>query len=315
MKIHNSLPLVSIVILTYNNGNKLMPTLESVLFQDYPNIEIIISDDASTEKISKETADEIAGKCSEKNIDVKFYNNSVNVGVVKHSNKAFTYCSGEYIKFLPPNDTFNDSRSLALMVDYAVQNNAQIITSCANVQDNISGADLYRFPHYFQRLMLRKLSPKKLYSMLAVKNFISAIGTMYRREFFENGGYDETYKHLDDWATWLKAFRSGMSIPFINEVTVNYSLGGISSSNQNAFNSGIIHDDMITLYEREIFPYKKQINCFAYGYAKYKYGVLKNDKSLGFKFKYFLYIFFDKLKCFVKKSYVKFERTVHKAWK
>jgi len=41
------LPIVTVKILTYNNFDYLEQTIESVFSQDYPNIELIVSDDGS----------------------------------------------------------------------------------------------------------------------------------------------------------------------------------------------------------------------------------------------------------------------------
>ena len=42
-------PLVSIYTLTYNSSKTVLETLESIYLQTYPNIELIVSDDASTD--------------------------------------------------------------------------------------------------------------------------------------------------------------------------------------------------------------------------------------------------------------------------
>ena len=43
-------PLVSVIIVTYNSSKFVLETLESVKNQSYENIELIVSDDASTDK-------------------------------------------------------------------------------------------------------------------------------------------------------------------------------------------------------------------------------------------------------------------------
>ena len=48
----NNYPLVSIAILSYNTGNYVIESLNNVVEQNYPNIEIFIIDDCSTDNIS-----------------------------------------------------------------------------------------------------------------------------------------------------------------------------------------------------------------------------------------------------------------------
>ena len=43
-------PLVSIIIVTYNSANFVLETLESTKKQSYPNIELIVTDDCSSDK-------------------------------------------------------------------------------------------------------------------------------------------------------------------------------------------------------------------------------------------------------------------------
>ena len=56
-----SLPLVSVVIPTFNDRATLPGTVESVLIQSYKNLEIIIVDDAGTESVSSFLSPEIPG--------------------------------------------------------------------------------------------------------------------------------------------------------------------------------------------------------------------------------------------------------------
>lgn len=49
MNMENKYPLVSIAIITYNQKEYLRECIESCLSQDYPNIEIVIADDCSTD--------------------------------------------------------------------------------------------------------------------------------------------------------------------------------------------------------------------------------------------------------------------------
>ena len=91
---------------------------------------------------------------------------------------------------------------------------------------------------------------------MAAANTVSAAGTLFQRSFFsEHGGFDEDYRLLEDWPTWLKLARSGVQIPYLPRATVLYGHGGVSSAEGNAFRSERLKDDMRLCYEKEILPY------------------------------------------------------------
>ena len=98
--------LISFIILTYRNFDGIYDTLDSVFKQDYPMIEIIISDDASP------NASEELPKIREY-IDLHKGDNITNViinaikengGTVKNMNQALKLANGEYIKDLGAED-------------------------------------------------------------------------------------------------------------------------------------------------------------------------------------------------------------------
>lgn len=92
----NETPLVSLVILAYNQEKFISEAIVGALSQTYENLEIIVSDDCSTDNTY-----EIARQTIEKyNSDKKIYlyRNEKNIGLVPHVNKIFSqYVNGEYI--------------------------------------------------------------------------------------------------------------------------------------------------------------------------------------------------------------------------
>lgn len=91
--------LVSIVIPNYNYGHFIRETLESAVHQTYPNIEIIVVDDCSTDN-SVEIITEYANTYK----NVSLYRNEANLGVVGNHNKAVSLSKGTYICVLSSDD-------------------------------------------------------------------------------------------------------------------------------------------------------------------------------------------------------------------
>ncbi len=95
-----NLPLVSIAIITYNSAKFIAKAMDSALAQDYPNIEIIVSDDASTDatpKIIQTYIDLYPDK-------IKLLTLSQNVGITKNWFNCVAYCKGKYITGLAGDD-------------------------------------------------------------------------------------------------------------------------------------------------------------------------------------------------------------------
>jgi len=92
-------PLVSIILLYYNQPEYVKTALDSIMNQTYSNIELIFADDAS-EKINLTEIKKYINNTKKENIvNVKYCVNEKNVGTVRNINNALKYCNGKYIKF------------------------------------------------------------------------------------------------------------------------------------------------------------------------------------------------------------------------
>jgi len=96
------LPLISVVMTTYNGEKYLIEQLNSLTAQTYPLFEIIICDDNSTDStvaILKSYEEKI-----ENAIHISIYCNKENIGYVKNFQKAISHCSGDYLVFCDQDD-------------------------------------------------------------------------------------------------------------------------------------------------------------------------------------------------------------------
>ena len=92
-----SLPLISIVIPTYNSAKFITEALESVFAQTYSNYEVIVVDDGSTDD-TQQVLESYQNKIS--------YTYQENQGVAAARNKAIAIATGELIAFLDADDLF-----------------------------------------------------------------------------------------------------------------------------------------------------------------------------------------------------------------
>lgn len=91
--------LVSIGIPVYNGAEWIENTLDSILNQTYSNIEIIISDNASTDNTEASCRDYAA-----KDNRVRYFRNDQNIGVSNNYNSVFNHSSGDFFKWSSASD-------------------------------------------------------------------------------------------------------------------------------------------------------------------------------------------------------------------
>lgn len=98
-------PLVSIGVPIYNEEKHLAEALDSVLAQDYENIEIMISDNASTDSTPQICAEYVA-----KDPRIRYYRNDTNVGSFENFNRLLDFARGEFFMWASGHDLRHPSQ-------------------------------------------------------------------------------------------------------------------------------------------------------------------------------------------------------------
>ena len=111
-------PLVTIITVCYNAAALIEETIQSVLSQDYPNLEYLIVDGASTDG----TLD-IVRKYADR---VKFVSEP-DKGIYDAMNKGLKMAKGEWVNFMNAGDTFSDDHVLSDIFHGEIPNHVHII--------------------------------------------------------------------------------------------------------------------------------------------------------------------------------------------
>jgi glycosyltransferase involved in cell wall biosynthesis len=94
---------VSIAITVYNQAHYIGQAVESALTQDYPNLEVVVSDNHSTDAI-----EEVMSRYTP-DPRVKYFRNETNLGMIGNFRKAlYEYSTGDYALHLDGDDYFID---------------------------------------------------------------------------------------------------------------------------------------------------------------------------------------------------------------
>src|SRR5688500_13573749 len=93
-------PLISIGIPTYNRGSKLKKTLCSIWNQDYPTIEVIISDNCSTDNTK-----ELCTGLIKNQLSIKYFRQPKNIGMVANFEFVLRQAAGDFFMWISDDDT------------------------------------------------------------------------------------------------------------------------------------------------------------------------------------------------------------------
>ena len=243
-----SMPIVSVITLTYNNFEKLADTVESVLTQDYSHIEYIISDDGS-----QSFPDEMINNLLSQNHLIRFQViKHPNVGTVRNKNIALKESHGMYIVPLSGGDSFVSPDVVSNIVKKFQETDADIVTAKSVFRDKNTG-DLRIHPPEKRTKLLQSNDRKRLFYELCVSSFISGSCTYYSRRVLEKyGGFNEEYKLIEDFPFYTQFILDGGKIHFLDMVTINYDTNGITSKKRGV--SQLLVRDRKLYYKKIIWP-------------------------------------------------------------
>ena len=107
--------LVTCVITTYNRSSLVSRAIDSAINQTYPNIEIIVIDDHSSESYA-----EVREKSSQYN-NVRFFRNDKNMGLAASRNRGISLAKSPYVAFLDDDDQWLPSK-IEIQVKFLTEN-------------------------------------------------------------------------------------------------------------------------------------------------------------------------------------------------
>lgn len=256
--------LVSIIIISYNNLDYIFDAINSIIAQDYTNIELIISDDGSEDFDGKTYVDYIEQKNKGNIRNLLIHHNRINVGTVKNINNAIRMAQGSIIKIIAADDAIYNDCVISLFVKYMEDNHSMVLASkIVTCDEELNIIFDIRYQNVFDnvlRPLLVEGNRKKILLQLCMGSFIPAPGIFYTKKLFENYGYfDESYKLLEDWPMWLQLVKEGCQIDYIDEISVKYRMNvGISM-----IPNDIYRLDNIKCFNNVVQPNIKEFNYWS----------------------------------------------------
>lgn len=131
---------ISICIPQYNRINYLLKSLAIIEKQSYADIEIVISDDCSTDN----TAEEIGKLSQHYKYPIVFDRNEKNMGYDRNYRKCIEMASGEYSFVIGNDDSVYGDDSIEFLVDFLQKNNYPDIGYCNMMEERTGGTLIKR---------------------------------------------------------------------------------------------------------------------------------------------------------------------------
>jgi glycosyltransferase involved in cell wall biosynthesis len=218
--------LVSIITICYNRKATIAKAIESVLSQDYPDIEYIIIDGNSSDG----TQDIIETYSS----NISKYVSEPDKGMYDAINKGLNFATGDIVGLMHSDDEFYDSRVVS-----------KIAAKFENESDTegIYGNGIYVTNDTEEKLVRDRIGGAYNFENLKA-GWLPLHPTVYlKKSVIEKYGvYDLTFKIASDTEFLLRyLFKHKIKMTYLNEYVVKMRMGGLSTSHKRAFE--VLYED------------------------------------------------------------------------
>jgi len=220
-------PLISILVPVYNKENYLKESINSLLNQAYPYIEILIYDDSSTD-------DSIKIIESFKDNRIFLYKGSLNKGVRYGRDFLLKKAKGEFISFFDADDICHKNKYIVILNKFKKNQNIDIIGSRVKYVDS-KGKKLFK-PFTFE-----SFTHEDIKANLFFCNTISTSTVVFKKEVSSEINFQK-FEHInsEDYFTWIQLSENYNFINIPNKlVTYRETDHGMMANTKNSYPKSI----------------------------------------------------------------------------
>lgn len=253
------MPLISVIIPSYNAAPTIEETLRSIMNQSFIDLEILVINDGSDDETG-----EIANRLAKEDKRIRVFSYP-NEGVSVSRNRGIQLAQGEYLSFIDADDLWTSNKLEAQYEALKIHPQASVAYSWT---DNIDGKG-----NIVQKGIRTQASGYILPELLQVNLLQNGSNPLIRRSAFETvGGFDESLLNADDWDMWLRLAQH-YEFALVPEPQVLYRRSETSKSSRvlrMEQNARRVIDKAFTRVPKQLQPLKAKSLANLYKYLAYK---------------------------------------------
>ena len=232
-------PAISIILPTFNRANAINNAIDSILNQTFTSLEIVIVDDASTDKTY-----ELVTTYQKKDSRIIYVQNKENVGCSKSRNIGLRYAQADTIAFMDDDDQYADQDVLISLYSKMKSESAELVIANYGLGDELRL--MKRFEKDFKSNIIKSPGPF-LQCILIKKQLIKKAGV----------AFDSQAIPSEDWDFFITISKLNPIVAHCKYVSFIWNVNHNSQS----------------------LDFLKEANALAYIYKKHKHYIAKNLNS------------------------------------
>lgn len=198
---------ISVLMSVYNADKYLTEAMDSILAQTYPDFEMIVVNDKSTDK-----SGDILKAFAQKDPRIVILENAQNLGLTRSLNRGLAIAKGEYVARMDADDISTPDRFQKQVVFLDMHPDYSFVSCIGRyIDENGNPEQLRPFPE----------TNEEIYAMMPKVDAVMHPGVMFRRkDIAQIGNYCEDFRVVQDYDLWFRGMAAGYKFYNIQEPLV-----------------------------------------------------------------------------------------------
>lgn len=230
-------PLVSIILPTYNGSKFIYKSIDSVLNQTYTNFELIIINDASTDKVES-----IILEYQKKENRIIYIKNEKNIERSKSKNKWVNLSRWDYIAFIDDDDIWIDKYKISKQIKFLEENQTYWLiwtnAICVDENNNKTGTIIVKNKDYEIKN-----------NILITNQFIQSSVLIKKDIFLKAWWFTENLNLCEDYDLWLRIWYI-TKLYNLSDFCLNYMIRQNNTTAKNSIKMKLISIKLIWKYKK-----------------------------------------------------------------